>query len=77
MQYIGTTEHRLLEDNLKQLNQVVMQGERIRASPVPPVYSAHASRLMTVYLLSLPWALRGAHLGGTAAVAVTSECRCA
>ena len=72
-QYIGTTEHRLLEDNLKQLNQVIMQGERIRASPVPPVYSSHASRLMTVYLLSLPWALRGAHLGGTAAVAVTSE----
>ena len=57
---IGTTEHRLIEDNLKQLNGVVMEGERIRASPIPPVYAAHAGRLMIVYLATLPFALLGA-----------------
>lgn len=71
---IGTTEHRLMEQNLQQLNDVVTVGERIRASPVPPVYNAHATRLMIVYLLCLPLALLGARVEGRSVVAVTSEC---
>jgi len=73
---LGTTVHRLLEDNLRQLNDVVTVGERIRASPVPPVYNSHTSRLMTIYLLCLPYALLGARTGNLAAVAVTRESVC-
>ena len=35
-----------MEDNLRLCNQAVMIGEKIRATPIPPVYSAHAARLL-------------------------------
>ncbi|KAL7575854.1 hypothetical protein ACA910_003171 [Epithemia clementina (nom. ined.)] len=68
---IGTTEHRLIEENLKQLNSVVMEAERIRATPIPPVYAAHAGRLMIVYLATLPFALLGAELNALTTLALT------
>ena len=68
---VGTTEHRLIEDNLKQLNSVVMEGERIRATPIPPVYAAHSGRLMIVYLATLPFALLGAELSALSTSALT------
>lgn len=68
---ILSTEHRLIEDNIRQLNRVVTTGETIRATPIPPVYSAHAARLMMIYLAFLPMALTGAGLPHVATVAVT------
>lgn len=68
---LGTTEHRLIEDCLRQLNGVVMEGERMRASPIPPVYAAHAGRLMVFYLLSLPYALIGVGLDWLAVIGLT------
>ena len=70
---ITTTEHRLIEDNIRGLDDVIMTAERIRATPIPPVYSAHATRLMMFYLFFLPLALLGAQLDGPATVFVTSS----
>lgn len=70
-QLISTTEHRLIEDNIRNLNNVITVGERIRASPIPPVYNAHATRLMVVYLMCLPWALLGSNMGATSATIIT------
>ena len=70
-QVLGTTEHRLIEQNLQQLNDVIMTGERIRSSPVPPVYTSHAARLMTVYLLCLPYALILSNLNSFLTMGVT------
>jgi predicted membrane chloride channel (bestrophin family) len=68
---ISTTEHRLIEDNIRSLDEVITVGERIRASPIPPVYNAHATRLMVVYLFCLPWALLGSNMGATSATVIT------
>ena len=65
-----TSEHTLLELNLQHLNDVIATGERIRGTPVPPVYSAHSTRLMVVFLLWLPFALLGS-LSSFATFAVT------
>jgi predicted membrane chloride channel (bestrophin family) len=70
-QLVTTTEHRLIEDNIRSLDEVIMTGERIRASPVPPVYNAHATRLMLFYLFCLPMALLGSAMDSVAAIVVT------
>ena len=69
---IGTTEHRLVEDNLRGLDDVIMVGERIRSTPTPPVYVAHSTRLMMFSLFFLPMALLGSHLNGIAQVCVST-----
>jgi predicted membrane chloride channel (bestrophin family) len=71
-QLITSTEHRLIEDNLRGLDDVITTGERIRATPVPPIYVAHATRLMMVYLFFLPIALLGTQLNGFTQVLVTT-----
>lgn len=49
--------HRSLENNLLELNRVFGICERIRGSPIPPIYTAHTSRLLVFYLVLLPCAL--------------------
>lgn len=68
---IGTTEHRLIEQNLSGLDDVIMTAEKMRATPIPPVYSAHATRLMMFYLACLPLALLGLNLSNIASVLYT------
>jgi predicted membrane chloride channel (bestrophin family) len=68
---IGTTEHRLIEQNIGGLDDVIMTAEKIRATPIPPVYSAHATRLMMFYLACLPLALLGLELSNAASVFLT------
>lgn len=70
-QRIGTTEHRLIEQAITGLNDVIMVAEKIRATPIPPVYSAHATRLMMFYLACLPLALLGLDLSNIASVFLT------
>lgn len=59
-------QHNALERTVSELHSVAMVCERIQASPIPSVYTAHTSRLLMVYLFALPLAL------GEAAVLVTS-----
>lgn len=77
VQPLGSTEHRLMEDNLRQCNQAVMVGEKIRATPIPPVYSAHAARLLMAYLGFLPLALLDAQASAVATFAITMTGMCA
>lgn len=71
-QVITTTEHRLIEDNIRGLDGVVMTAEKIRATPIPPLYSALSARLMIIYLFGLPLALLGLDLNGATTILLTS-----
>jgi putative membrane protein len=61
-------QHNALEKTLSDLHNVIMVCQRIQGSPIPSVYTAHASRLLMLSLFFLPLALHGT---GTA-VLVTS-----
>jgi predicted membrane chloride channel (bestrophin family) len=49
--------HKLLLQTTSRLNEVLMISERIRNSPIPPLYTAHTTRLLVFYLFWLPLAL--------------------
>jgi predicted membrane chloride channel (bestrophin family) len=59
---LTTSEASRLDTAVQQLNNCIMVTERIQASPIPPVYTAHGSRLLMLYLGTLPFALRGTNL---------------
>jgi putative membrane protein len=46
-----------LDETTQELNHCIMTCERIRASPIPPLYTAHTGRLLMFYLFFLPMAL--------------------
>lgn len=52
-------QHNAMEKTLGDLHNVIMICERIQASAIPSVYTAHTSRLLMVYLFFLPLALHG------------------
>lgn len=54
---IGGNEQRLLEQNLQSLDKALATCDRVKSTPIPPVYGSHASRLMVFYLAFLPMAL--------------------
>jgi len=56
---LPTSEALVLQQTAQNLNHVIMTTERIRASPIPPLYTTHAGRLLIFYLFFLPLALRG------------------
>lgn len=68
---MSTTEHRLIENSIQQLGHVIAASDKIRATPIPPVYGAHLSRLMVFYLVFLPFALMGSGLNSLSSIAVT------
>ena len=55
--HISTGAHHVLESNLLELNRVYGMCERLKGSPIPPMYTRHASRLLFFWLFSLPLAL--------------------
>lgn len=54
---LSTPVHMALEHNMLELDRVIMTTERIRASPIPPLYSSHTGRLLMINLFLLPLAL--------------------
>lgn len=54
--------HRAIEGNLLELNKVYGMCERLKSSPIPPLYTSHTSRLLVFYLFYLPVALNGMHI---------------
>ncbi|KAG7342070.1 bestrophin, RFP-TM, chloride channel [Nitzschia inconspicua] len=56
---------------ISKLNEALTIAERIRNSPVPPLYTAHTTRLLIFYLFWLPLALHGTIQNGIATLVVT------
>jgi predicted membrane chloride channel (bestrophin family) len=56
---INTAEELALDHTTQELNHCLMTTERIRASPIPPLYTSHTGRLLMFYLFFLPLALCG------------------
>ncbi|KAL3941133.1 MAG: hypothetical protein SGBAC_004472 [Bacillariaceae sp.] len=48
-----------IDMSIQYLEESIMLTERIVASPIPPLFTSHASRLLTFYLFFLPLALQG------------------
>jgi putative membrane protein len=59
---LSTALHLRLEDSIHHLNECITTCERIRASPIPPLYTSHTGLLLIFYLFSLPLALQGSEL---------------
>jgi predicted membrane chloride channel (bestrophin family) len=56
---LNTAEELALDHAIQELNHCLMTTERIRASPIPPLYTSHTGRLLMFYLFFLPPALCG------------------
>ena len=69
---IKNPQHNQLEKNISELHKVIMICEAFRATPIPPVYTHHASRLLVLYLAVLPLALHGAFSSAGVTLLATS-----
>jgi putative membrane protein len=54
---LNSAAEKVLDHTTQELNHCIMTCERIRASPIPPLYTAHTGRLLMFYLFFLPLAL--------------------
>jgi putative membrane protein len=54
---LKTAEELALDHTTQELNHCIMTCERLLASPIPPLYTAHTGRLLMFYLFFLPLAL--------------------
>jgi predicted membrane chloride channel (bestrophin family) len=64
--------HQQLEQNIHEMNYILGMMERIRGSPIPPVYTSHTTRLLVFYLVFLPVALEGSSISKLVNVLVSS-----
>jgi len=64
--------HQQIETNLNEMNYILGMCERLKGSPIPPLYTSHASRLLVFYLFFLPMALHGSLMKRNVTVLVTS-----
>jgi len=62
-----------LETNLHEMNYILGMCERLRGSPIPPVYTSHTSRLLVFYLMCLPLALHGLQMKKAVTLLVTAS----
>ena len=69
---LSVPQHNAMEKTISDLNNVIMRCERLQATPIPPVYTSHATRLMIFYLLFLPLALCGSGLNELSSVLMTA-----
>ena len=68
---LTTAEEIALDHTAHNLSEVVTSTGRIRASPIPVLYTSHTTRLLTFYLCFLPTALRWNGLDGVATMIST------
>lgn len=54
---LTTAEEMAMDHTIQALDQSIMLTERIVASPIPPLFTTHAGRLLVFYLFFLPLAL--------------------
>lgn len=59
---LAAEAHRVILEELVNLDGVVGICERILSSPVPPTYTRFTSRMLVLWLACIPLALKGMHL---------------
>ena len=69
---LSTAAEIALDHTALALNECITTTERIVASPIPPLYTAHTGLLLTFYLFCLPLALRGSGLLNAIGTVVTT-----
>lgn len=69
---LQTAEELALDHVTAELNHCLMTTERIRASPIPPLYTSHTGRLLLFYLFFLPLALVGSGMLNAVGTLVTT-----
>lgn len=65
---LTTAEEIALDHTAHALSEAITSTGRIRASPIPPLYTSHTTRLLVFYLFCLPPAL---HMSGLDTLATT------
>ena len=68
---LTTAEEIALDHTAHALSEAITSTGRIRASPIPTLYTSHTSRLLVFYLFCLPPALHMSGMGGIATTIVT------
>ena len=68
---LTTAEEMAFDHTISAMDQAIMLTERIIASPIPPLFTSHAGRLMLFYLGFLPIALQSSGSMSNVAVFVT------
>lgn len=68
---LTTAEEIALDHTAHALSEAITSTGRIRASPIPTLYTSHTSRLLVFYLFSLPPALKLSGLDGTTTILLT------
>ena len=71
---LSSGAHRTLEGNLLELNRVYGMCERLRGSPIPPMYTRHTARLLLFWLMTIPFALTGSGLSPLVTMITTTVC---
>eukprot|EP00977_Amphora_coffeiformis_P008510 scaffold1924_cov218-Amphora_coffeaeformis.AAC.2 len=54
---LSTAEEMAIDHTIQSMDSIIMLSERLVASPIPPLFTTHAARLLTFYLFFLPVAL--------------------
>jgi len=68
---LTTAEEIALDHTAQALSDVVTSTGRLRASPIPTLYTSHSARLLMFYLMCLPPALHLSGLNGIATMICT------
>lgn len=70
--FFRVPQHTALERDVYALQQVITTCERLIATPIPPIYTTHTSRLLVVYIAFLPLALLNIQLSYLATFVTTA-----
>lgn len=68
---ISQADQLFLDRTIQKLNACITTCERIKASPIPPLYTAHTGRLLLFYLAFLPLSLAQILNGPSTVIATT------
>ena len=66
--YLSAESHRLMLENLSEIDQLVGACERLIATPVPPTYTRFTSRVLLSWLACVPLSLVGSGLPNFAVI---------